>query len=451
MSKIKFENNIIILGFGSIAKAVLPLISEHFEITPNNLTILAKDISSPDLAQKFQAKTIEKELTKSNYMSVLSEHVTGGDLIVNLTAGVSSEDLMRYASDNKILYLDTCIEVWPEEVNPNCKTHDDRQRILELQKEIAQNETTSLSSMGANPGIVSLLTKRVIFQASEILGTGNEKPKTKYEWARLAEKLTVRVIHINERDTQYTNDDVGPNDFVSTWSIEAMAIECIEPAEMALGTHEKELPYDSEYCESGNKRDIFFKKSGKDVTVSTWLPLTGEQKGMVLNHNEPLSLAQLYCLDNEENSYSPSVCFVYHPCEQAMESLKNLTKENYNKLNAKLALHDIVDGYDELGVFVMTEENGSFWLGSRLDIHTARKINPESSATSLQVAGGVIAGMCWVANNQKEGLIEPEDIQDYDYLLDIAERYWGGYVFSKSDWVPGGDKPDTTLQLKSFR
>jgi homospermidine synthase len=231
-----------------------------------------------------------------------------------------------------------------------------------------------------------------------------------------------------------------------------MAIESIEPAEMSFGSHEHKLPDGALLSDKTgqNKRDIYFDKSGKDVVIYTWLPLTGEQTGMVLNHNEPMSISQLYSKPSGDSVYCPTVCFVYHPCEQTMTSLKNLTEENYDSLNPKLALHNIIDGYDELGAFIMTEEHGAYWIGSRLDIHQAREINSESSATTLQVAGGVIAGMSWIVQNTDKGLIEPEDIEDYDHLLNIAEKYWGELVFAQSDWLPGGDNPDPSLQFSSF-
>ena len=133
-----------------------------------------------------------------------------------------------------------------------------------------------------------------------------------------------------------------------------------------------------------------------------------------------------------------------------MDSVDELTSDNCGDFEAQLMLEEIEGGHDELGVFMMTRNHGAFWLGSRLDIHTARKVNPECSATSLQVAGGVLAGICWAIANADSGVVEPEDIEEYDYLLDIAEPYWGSFVYARSDWLPGGDAPDRELQFESF-
>ncbi len=188
-----------------------------------------------------------------------------------------------------------------------------------------------------------------------------------------------------------------------------------------------------------------------DVVVDTWLPLAGRLQGMILNHSEALSLSELFSSDDAGAPRSPTVCFVYHPCEQTMLSLRNLSEATRDRLDLVLLEERIVDGRDELGVLAMTERFGSFWLGSRLDIHTARRINACSSATSLQVAGAVIAGMCWVIEHRDQGFVEPEDIGDHDDLMDVAEEYWGGYWYERTDWRPAGATGRDALQFESFR
>ncbi len=446
--KILFKNNIIILGYGSIARAVLPLIESHFDISKSHIRIFSENATHDNLIESLNYEIHECVLSKENYIEFLRQNVQEGDLLVNLTAEISSLDLIRYCNTNRILYLDTCIEMWPEDIDADSKTYDEREMLLELKKNTTSDSTTCLSSMGANPGIVSLLTKKLISLMAEKITVPLTQPHTQQQWAELAYSLGIQVIHINERDTQYTNDVIDPDTFISTWSVEAMIVESIESAEMSIGSHEPQLPNGAKYSGNKNKRDIYFNASGKDVQIRTWLPLAGEETGMILNHNEPFSIAELYTYKHTDGTESsPTVCFVYHPCDQTMQSLEYLTKDNYLTKKPILALHTIIDGHDELGVFIMTQNHGAFWYGSQLDIHTARKINPESSATSLQVAGGVIAGMCWIVQNINKGIIEPEEINDYQYLLDIAEPYWGGYVFQSSNWTPTSNK---RLDFPSF-
>lgn len=449
MEKIRFENRILVLGYGAVARATLPLISNHFEVTNSQIAVVSKPGNFEKGYPPNGSMLLEVELTRENYEELLSDLVEPGDLLVNLTAEVSSIDLAKYCARHHILYLDTCIEMWRDETTPESKTYDGRQQLLELKRELPRNSSTILSSIGANPGIVSLLTKRLIIQISEELGIQAPAPLLKREWAERARELTVRVIHVNERDTQHSYTEVGEKDFFSTWSVPAMIMESIEPAEMAIGSHEDKLPANAKYCGNENRRDIFFEIPGKDLLISTWLPLAGEIEAMILNHNEPYSIAELYAIEDEDDNYWPTVCFAYRPSDQTMESLKSLTVENHRDRVDRLLLNDIEGGRDELGVFMMTEAHGSYWLGSRLDIRKARDINPDSSATSLQVAAGVVAGMCWVVSSPSEGVVEPEDIIDFDYVLSIAEPYWDGFVFKRTDWRPD-DTSVPTLGFERF-
>ncbi len=448
--KRKFENRIVVLGFGSIGRAVLPLIFNHIDVSPDRVRVFSNDIPPTTLLSGLGISAEHGKLTQENYRKLLDGLVGPGDVLINLTAGVSSLDLMRYASNRSIIYLDTCIEFWPGDPAEHGSTHDARQQLLDLKAELSANSTTAISSIGANPGVVSLLSKRLMKIIAYECGVNFDMSEPDLDWGGLAHALSVNTIHINERDTQYAKGAFGKLDFVSTWSVEAMIIECIDPAEMAIGSHESGLPEGAVYCGDTNHRDIYFDRPGKDVRISTWLPLAGEQKGMILNHNEPLSLAELFTKTNGPESYNPTVCYVYRPTDQTMESVDALTPENCDDFKARLILEEIENGYDELGVFVMTRDYGAFWLGSRLDVHTARRINPECSATSLQVAGGVMAGICWAIANADKGVVEPEDIDEYDYLLDIAEPYWGGFVYARSNWLPGSDAPDRELKFESF-
>ena len=287
--KSEFSNRIVVLGFGSIGRAVLPLIFDNLDVSPDRVGVFASSIPPTTLLSDLGVSAKQGELTQENYRTVLDGLVGPADVLVNLTAGVSSIDLMRYASNRRVVYLDTCIEFWPGDPAEHGTTHDARQKLLDLKVELSANPTTAISSIGANPGVVSLLSKRLMRMIARECGVDFGMSEPKLDWGGLAQALSVNAIHINERDTQYAKDTFSKRDFVSTWSVEAMITECIDPAEMAIGSHENNLPEGAVYCGETNRRDIYFDRSGKDVRISTWLPLAGEQKGMVLNHNEPLS------------------------------------------------------------------------------------------------------------------------------------------------------------------
>ena len=75
-----------------------------------------------------------------------------------------------------------------------------------------------------------------------ISATRLRSPKTRDEWARLAQRLGVKGVHIAERDTQRAKSPKPRNVFVNTWSVEGFLSEGMQPAELGWGTHETWTP-----------------------------------------------------------------------------------------------------------------------------------------------------------------------------------------------------------------
>ena len=71
---------------------------------------------------------------------------------------------------------------------------------------------------------------------------------------------------------------------------------------------------------------------------------------------------------------------------------------------------EIVSGIDELGVLLMGHARGAYWYGSQLSIDEARALCPHNSATSLQVAASVMAGVLWAIANPARDVVEPDDL-----------------------------------------
>ena len=432
MQKISFGNKILILGFGAVSKATLQMLFKHIDISADSVEIISADTKeNQKIAEKFGVRLTNEIITKENYKKLITERLTKGDLVVNLTAETSSLDIARLCLQEEILYMDTCIELWPDTGNSTPKTtYALHQSFLQFKDEMASFKTTSLSSHGANPGVVSLLVKKCLVAIAKENNHPLPDLNIPENWAELAIQLGVTTIHINERDTQTATDgDFSEYNFINTWSPQAMYVECTDPAEMVLGSHEA-LPEGATACNEQLPRSIYFDKAAKDVSLETWLPHTGYQTGYVVNHSEPITIAKL--LTSKEKNYNPRVGFVYHPCPDVVECLKRegIDDENF-VLKGKVITSEITGGYDELGVLIETSKYGTYWLGSMLTIEQTREIDPTGSATSLQVAGGVISGICWIIQNPEKGVIETEDMTDYESVLKTAEPYWGKFDFFK--------------------
>jgi homospermidine synthase len=101
----------------------------------------------------------------------------------------------------------------------------------------------------------------------------------------------------------------------------------------------------------------------------------------------------------------------------------------------RILREQIVSGADELGVLLMGHARGAYWFGSLLSIEQARTLAPFNSATSLQVAAGVLAGVVWALQHPQAGIVEPEHL-DHEAVLSIARPYLGELNGSYSDWTP---------------
>ena len=63
---ISFEKKIIMIGFGTIGKAILPLIFRHINIKPEQLTIITKNEEGENIAHDFGAKLVIEPITKGS-------------------------------------------------------------------------------------------------------------------------------------------------------------------------------------------------------------------------------------------------------------------------------------------------------------------------------------------------------------------------------------------------
>lgn len=123
--------------------------------------------------------------------------------------------------------------------------------------------------------------------------------------------------------------------------------------------------------------------------------------------------------EGNKAKFRPTTLFAYQPSEVTITSLMECLgagiipdEDQWRVLKAE----EIVDGYDELGVFLFGHEKNAYWYGSQLTIHEAKKRIPEQNATGLQVAAGTLAGVIWAIENPKAGLVETE-YMDYKRCL----------------------------------
>jgi homospermidine synthase len=290
---------------------------------------------------------------------------------------------------------------------------------------------------GANPGLVSHFVKQALLTVARDAGVDTPLPASRAQWAGLAARLGIKVIHVAERDTQVARIPKEVGEFVNTWSIDGFIGEGLQPSELGWGSHERELPADGARHTSGCGSAIFLRRPGASQRVRSWTPNEGAFHGFLITHGESVSIADYFTLrDGSSVSYRPTVHYAYHPCDDAVLSVHELAgKEWTQQPRQRLLMDEIVSGVDELGVLLAGHARNAYWYGSQLSIAEARRLVPYNNATSLQVAAAVLSGMVWAIENPECGVVEPDDM-DFRRNLEIAGDYLGPVIGRYTNWNP---------------
>ena len=441
-----FPGRIIVVGFGAIGQGMLPLILRHVGCPPARITIVTAEEQGQEEAASYGIRFIQERLTRENLRRVLDPLVGRGDFIVNVSVDVSTMALIRLAWEKGAMYLDTCIEPWPggytDPATPVAKrtNYALREEALALRGG-GQRQPTAVLTHGANPGLVSHFVKQALVNIAGDLKVDAGKMQSREDWADLARRLDVRVIHIAERDTQVSSIPKEPNEFVNTWSVDGFVSEGSQPAELGWGSHERNFPRDGKRHEAGSGAAIYVMQPGVATKVRSWAPNAGPYHGFLITHGESISIADYLTSQSDPAAvYRPTAHYAYHPADNAVLSIYEFAGRNYLMQDRKrIMMDDIITGIDELGVLLAGHKRNAYWYGSQLGIDEARKLAPHNSATTLQVTVAVLAGMVWAMENPNRGIVEPEEM-DYRRCLEICMPYLGPVVGQYTDWTPLSDR-----------
>ncbi len=439
---VQFAGRIVFVGFGSIGQGVLPLILRHIGTSAERITIVTAEDAGRAEADHFGVRFVKTALTRENYRAALGPLLTAGDFLLNLSVDVSSVALIELARERGALYLDTCIEPWaggytdPHATVEARSNYTMRLEALKL-RQLSRNAPTAVLTHGANPGLVSHLVKQALLNIARDTEVDAGAPSTREHWAKLAQTLGIKVIHIAERDTQVAGAPKKPNEFVNTWSVDGFVSEGAQPAELGWGTHEKHFPPDGGRHSAGSGCAIYLNRPGASTRVRTWTPQAGCFHGFLITHSEAISLADYYTVEEADRVvYRPTTHYAYHPCDDAVVSVHEFAGRNWHlQDNKRIMMKEIITGVDELGVLLAGHQKNAYWYGSQLSIQEARNLAPFNSATSLQVTAAALSGMIWAMENPHRGIVEPDDL-DFARPLGICMPYLGTVVGEYTDWTP---------------
>lgn len=449
-----FHGKVMFLGFGSVARCTLPIFLRHVQVPPERITVLDFEDVSAAIRPWIEKGVhfVPQRITPENLGAVLSEHLSAGDLLIDLAWNIECCELLDWCHKHGVLYINTSVETWdPYEnwgkIKPTERTlYWRHMKIRRLTASWSEPGPTAVIEHGANPGLISHWTKQGLTDIAQRmlddgLAAGELREqitdaKQRRQFNHLARLLGVKVIHCSERDTQVTDRPKQVDEFVNTWSIEGLYEEGTTTAEMGWGTHEQELPRYACQHDDGPRNQICLTRMGVNTWVRSWVP-DYCIRGMVIRHGEAFTISDFLTVwEDGQAVYRPTVHYAYCPCDCALLSLHELRATGY-ELQPRLRImsDEIIGGSDLLGALLMGHPYKSWWTGSSLSIEESRRLVPHQNATTMQVAISVVAATLWMIEHPDRGVCVPEDLP-HDTILGIANPYLGENISRSSDWTP---------------
>ena len=452
---VTFNNRILFVGFGFVARCTIPILLKHIKVLPQNITIID---FNPDTAAlqpwiEMGITFVQKKITPDNLGATLETYVSKGDVLIDLAWNIDCCEIVQWCHDAGVLYLNTSVELWDPYANAQNASPDQmtlywrHMKILEMTSGWASPGPTAVLEHGANPGLISHFTKHALLDIADACleekSFSDEQAERIGHYAKnqtfnhLAHELGVKVIHCSERDTQISNQPKEVDEFVNTWSVEGFREEGTTTAEMGWGTHEKELPPFAYEHTHGTQSQICLARMGINTHVVSWVP-NYTIVGMVVRHGEAFSITEKLSVQdgNGTTLYRPTVHYAYCPCDAAIASLAELRGYNYQlQPRHRIMTDEITSGADILGALVMGHPLQSWWCGTDLSIEESRRLVPHQNATTMQVAISVVAACMWMIEHPEEGVTLPDDLP-HEYVLGIAKPYLGTFISVQSDWSP---------------
>jgi homospermidine synthase len=453
---------VLVLGCGSVAQCVVPLLVRDLGIEPASVTVVDMVDNRERIAGSLASgvRYEQDRVTPENIDVFLSARVADGDLLLDLAWNIDNPTILQWCRDHGVRYLNTSVELWDPydrlvDTPPLARTL--YVRHMQLRRMMAawpdNKGATAVLEHGANPGLVSHWVKQALREIAARMITdpvassdrrGLEKALEIGDHARLAMLTGTKVVQVAERDSQITDTPKRPNEFVNTWSVDGFYEEGVAPAEMGWGTHERRLPHNAfVHTGEGPCHQICLAQPGMETWVRSWVP-SGETRGMVVRHGEAFTMCEHLTVRDQHGAavYRPTVYYAYMPSDAALASVLELRMRGWEMQPAQRILNDeIISGRDELGVLLLGHAYRAWWTGSVLSIDEARAILPGQSATTLQVGGSIIGAVSWMLEHPNEGVRVPDDLP-WDDVLKVAGRYLGTLHSGPADWDPVASRRD---------
>jgi len=486
---IKFNGNIVQLGFGAVGKSFYEKVPKEIQFNENKYFVIerykSEFVAFIDLGG-MAANYVTCDIDKNNFGSVFGNYLSSGDLLIDFADTVATKDICNWCAENNIMYINTGNADWPENWLNIFEQNRFINEIITQQK--SSNNTNKhpiVVQHGNNPGLVSHFVKEGIEYIANTQHRKNKQLKDlikQNKFNEAAQKLAIKMIHVNDIDLQELDIQTDENTLYNTWCIDTFLFELLTEATFNAGTHEN-IDFEDE-CRQYDKNRGFleFHTLSAGKKCRTYYP-GGMFEGFLVPHEETATIAKsLEVIVDDKIVYRPSVMFLYKPCHLAEKYLSEAKVNDYpnpdpNKppdredeagetivrgykypRRAEIAYGDrIKSGTEYVGVLLIGDAFDPVWVGNRVELpflYKDKKTTYWQTPTITPVSASALAAICWMLKNKdKNGIFFPDDIADYKYILKIVEKYISKTIYKTFDIeiISKALKYDTiNIQAKDF-
>jgi homospermidine synthase len=458
-----FDKKIVILGYGSIGTALLPLLFKIIKIKESNIYVVDKNKDRFKNLQFSGVNTINIKINKDNMKNILIDTIGLGqdDIIIDCSYEISTCAIYQLCAQHGISYTNSAVEIWEGQdicANPISGTYYGIYKTVEdANANVQTKKNNFIIGLGCNPGNVNIWTMYAMDKINNM--RGNMKVTGHKSYAELAYRMGLRLVQISELDNQITKNPRKPGEYLNTWSSDAIPWygEAFSDVEIGWGTHEKKLP-EKVNMKLSNEYQMVLDRVGAFTWGLTYTAKNKNVVGMLIPHEECYSICKSLTLRDANNTiiYKPSCFYVYRPCDSSLASLIEISEKvnisNYlDEVQSKrrLMTDDIIEGRDELGCTLFFENGEVWWIGSLMDVSEARNIfnnnyNNFINATLMQVLAGYIGSIIFlirsIKSKQYNGLLNPQDLPIEEFMKYTRPLLGPFGLIKVKDWSPGKNK-----------
>ena len=461
---IKFDKRIVQFGFGAVGKSFYEKVTKEIDFDENKYYVISRDsfefeafINMGGMTENF----IVQDINKDNFKEVFEKYLDEGDLLIDFADTVGTRDILTWCVSKNVMYINTGEADWPENwysiFNENelkCKIREE----IESNKDV--NKYPVILQHGNNPGLVSHFVKaglEYIVKHQFKKDKDIQKLLKENKFNKLAKSIGLKMVHVNDIDTQKVVGNYKEDTLYSTWCIDSFWFEMLSEATMNVGTHEN-IDYENK-CKYFDKEKGYleFKSLAANTKCRTYYP-GGEFDAFLVPHEETITIAKgLEVKENDATVYRPSVMFLYLPCEFATRYLENAKLNEYPDVdpdkpqdcetkdliitrgylypkNAEILYKEkIASGTEYVGVLLIGDNFNPVWVGNRVEksfLYKSKKGSYWQTPTITPVAMSALAAIKWmIKNKDKGGIYFPDDIFDYKDIIKSAEKYISKTIF----------------------